>query len=776
VKKERLRFRSRILLWILLPVLAVGIIISALSISYLTPPLISLLKNHIDANLKLASNLGITICENSFNYLLDLRLENDSEMNAALKKQAMEEIKGISRQLHKIHMVVFEDNQNLIGSSLNSPPDGPIVSKFEIGKSTITMQNLYGYPVRTHHQYFPFWNWTIVSFISEADYMAPILLVKKILYIGTLGVLFLVFVTLFLVFNVFVNLPLKRVIAATKGVAGGKYQKIDISRNDEIGQLVYSFNSMVDSLEKKDLDVTNLLDALKTSEDRFRALFENSPMGIGLSDSEGRVLECNDSMFRLLGYTNSEMDQIDLKNCYKHPEDRHLLVKRINHEQIVRNFELEMKRKDGTLFSAKLTMSQFLIGDNKVFLSVTEDVTKEKHLETQLQRAQKMEAIGTLAGGVAHDLNNILSGIVSYPELLLMDLPSGSPFKKPILTIQKSGEKAAAIVQDLLTLGRRGVAITEAVNLNHTVSEYINSPEQVKLQSFHPRIKIETRLGADLLNILGSPVHLTKTVMNLVSNAFEAIVEGGKVIISTTNQYIDKPVRGYDEVKDGDYVVLTISDNGIGMFPEEMGRIFEPFYTKKVMGRSGTGLGMAVVWGAVKDHNGYIDIKSTKDIGTTYTLYFPVTRRDLEKIDSTVSIKDYMGEGESILIVDDVEEQREIATVMLKKLGYSVTSVSSGEKAVAHMTNHSVDLIVLDMIMDPGINGRETYERIIKLHPHQKAIVASGFSESDDVKIVQELGACQYIKKPYILEKIGIAVKEELEKRECRGGISGGQF
>ena len=403
-------------------------------------------------------------------------------------------------------------------------------------------------------------------------------------------------------------------------------------------------------------------------------------------------------------------------------------------------------------------------------LGVIQDVTEQKkaekerkHLEDQLQHAQKMEAIGMLAGGVAHDLNNILGGLVSYPELLLLQLPEDSPLRKSILTIQKSGEKAAAVVQDLLTLARRGVVVTEVVNLNDVISEYLKSPEHENLQSYHPGVHLETHLATDTLNILGSSTHLSKTVMNLVSNADEAIPLGGKIIVSTENRYIDRPIRGYDDVKEGDYVVLTISDTGTGISPDDMEKIFELFYTKKKMGRSGTGLGMSVVWGTVKDHKGYIDVQSTEGRGTTFTLYFPVTRKLLEER-SEISLKDSIGKGEAILVVDDVEEQRQIASGMLKELGYSVISVSSGEEAVEYLKTNKVDLLLLDMIMDPGMDGLDTYKKILELHPGQKAIIASGFSETDRVKKVQSLGAGVYIRKPFLLEKIGIAVKEELEK------------
>ena len=389
---------------------------------------------------------------------------------------------------------------------------------------------------------------------------------------------------------------------------------------------------------------------------------------------------------------------------------------------------------------------------------------KKEKLKEQLRQAQKMEALGTLAGGVAHDLNNVLSGIVSYPDLLLMQIPDNSPLKKLLLTIKESGNKAAAIVQDLLTMARRGVPVKEVVNLNDIIDEYQKSPEYENLKSFYPNIKIETRLNEDLLNITGSPVHLYKTIMNLTSNAVESICETGKITISTENRYIDKPINGYDYVDEGDYIVFTISDTGSGISNKDIGKIFEPFYTKKKMGRSGTGLGMAVVWGAVKDHDGYIDVQSILGHGTTFTLFFPITRQVPAEKNIVFSIQNYMSKGELILVVDDVKQQREITSTILKELGYGVTTVSSGEEAVEYLSNNPVDLLVLDMIMNPGIDGLDTYRQILKLHPQQKAIITSGFSETGRTKEAQKLGAGQYIKKPYTFEKIGVAVRTELDQ------------
>jgi CheY-like chemotaxis protein len=241
------------------------------------------------------------------------------------------------------------------------------------------------------------------------------------------------------------------------------------------------------------------------------------------------------------------------------------------------------------------------------------------------------------------------------------------------------------------------------------------------------------------------------------------MLEGGTITIRSENRHADKPINTFDDIGKGDYVTLTVTDTGIGISSKDMERIFEPFYTKKDMGRSGTGLGMAVVWGTVKDHRGYIDIKSREGQGTTITLYFPVTRKELVTDSELVSLEEIKGNGESILIIDDVLEQRQIASEMLEKLGYAVTTAASGEEAVDYMADHSADLIVLDMIMDPGIDGLETYKKILKLHPGQKTIIASGYSESDRVKEAQKIGAGVYIKKPYLIEKFGRTVKKELE-------------
>jgi two-component system, cell cycle sensor histidine kinase and response regulator CckA len=388
---------------------------------------------------------------------------------------------------------------------------------------------------------------------------------------------------------------------------------------------------------------------------------------------------------------------------------------------------------------------------------------KLRESEKKLVRSKKMESLGLMAGGIAHDLNNILSGIVSYPELLLMKLPKNSPLRKPIKTIEESGLRAANVVSDLLTVAK-GIATSKEVrNLNVIIEEYLCSFEHKKLAEMHPSVIFNTELDSDLLNVSCSSTHMQKIMMNLVANASEAIEGSGTIIISTANRYLNEPLKGYEDICIGEYAVLSVSDDGMGISSEDLERVFEPFYTKKVMGRSGTGLGLTVVWNTVEDHEGYINVMSSEK-GTIFELYFPVTRKNAITEKEEVSLDYYLGHGEKILVVDDEENQRKIACELLTSLGYNAEAVSNGEEAIEYVKERIVDLIVLDMIMPKGMNGCETYEEIIKIHPRQKAIIASGFAETEDVISAQKLGAGKYIKKPYAIEKIGLAVKEELEE------------
>ena len=433
-----------------------------------------------------------------------------------------------------------------------------------------------------------------------------------------------------------------------------------------------------------------------------------------------------------------------------------------------RRYEEELQQHKAHLESLVAERTNELVKSNE---QLRQEIVERARTETEklelansLKRAEKMEAIGLLAGSVAHDLNNMLGSLVLYPELLLLDLPAHSPLREGLTAIHKSGKRAAAVVADLLTMARRSITTRQVLSLNEVVSTLTASAEFSDLKARHREVRVETKLAPDLRNIQGSPVHLSRALVNLTLNSMEAIENDGRVTLSTANVYIDRPAGRFERVPEGEYATLTIEDSGAGIAPEDLDRIFEPFYTNKVMGRSGTGLGMAIVWGIVKDHDGFIDVRSEQGRGTTVTLFLPATHQQLQVNEAIAKIEHYHGNGETILIVDDIQVQRALCTSILTRLGYKAASVSSGEEAVEYVKRNAIDLLVLDMIMDPGIDGLETYERIVQIKPGQRAVITSGFSETERVQRALALGAGAYIRKPYTIETIALAVRDELRR------------
>lgn len=366
---------------------------------------------------------------------------------------------------------------------------------------------------------------------------------------------------------------------------------------------------------------------LREADQKFKSIFDGSMDGLVIVGSEDGLIICvNKRVSTLLGYSEDALigksfdALLPMENSVSEKD-------MLNELQVCGGvFTQDFMHADGHVCVVDLMATLVPWEKGWSILCTLRDARERVQLETQLRQAQKMEAIGTLAGGVAHDLNNILSGLVSYPELLLMDLPEESHLRKPILTIKRSGERAVAIVDDLLSLARRGVSAGKEINLNRIVSAYISSPEYAKLQDSQPRIRVETRLAEGLFAIAGSPDHLSKVLANLVLNAAEAMPDGGEVLMVTENRHVDGFQNGYVPPEAGDYAVLMISDSGMAIPSKDLERIFEPFYTSKKMGRIGTGLGMTVVWGTMKDHNAYIDVKSEAGKGSVFTLYFPAMR------------------------------------------------------------------------------------------------------------------------------------------------------
>lgn len=561
----------------------------------------------------------------------------------------------------------------------------------------------------------------------------------------------------------------------------GKGTKIWVSINagtaKNSGELTCYDASIEDITERRRWEET-----LRESRQRLLDIIEFLPDATLVVDRSGRVIAWNRAMEFMTGIGKEDMlGKGDREYSLPFYGDRRpiLIDLALSQDEEIAVHYTAIQRKGDIIFGEAYAPN---LPPGDVHISATASVlrdsqgcviaaiecirnnTERTRMEERLRRAEKMEFLGTMAGGVAHDLNNVLGVLVGYAEMMMLEIPEGNPLRRYAVNIHQSGVRGAAMIQDLLTLARRGVSVSEVFNLRDLASVYFNSPDFAGLRQDHPQVSFRTDISSDLMNVKGSPTHLSKALMNLVPNAAEAISGQGEVVVKMENCYLETPVKGYSEVKEGDYVALSVSDTGQGIAPGDLERIFEPFYTKKAMGKSGTGLGLAIVWSTVKDHGGYIEVTSQEGLGSVFSLYFPATREGLAQNRGQMSLNQYMGSGETLLVVDDNEGQRHLAASILAKLRYNVVTASGGEEAISYLTSQKADLLLLDMIMDPGIDGLETYRRILEIHPHQKALILSGYSETEKVKKVLELGAGGFLRKPYSLEGLGLAIKEELSR------------
>ncbi|MBU0970646.1 MAG: response regulator, partial [Proteobacteria bacterium] len=503
---------------------------------------------------------------------------------------------------------------------------------------------------------------------------------------------------------------------------------------------------------------------LMESEEKYKNLVNSLPEGIFIVQ-EGRIVFFNPGLEQLTGLPHGQLSGAGLDTIFPASESGG-----DPKEELFSDFILGPDREK--IYIEKQSVEIVYNGAPALLFAVrdtTERVAsgrEKKQLQEELEKARKMEALGLLAGGVAHDLNNVLSGIVSIPGLLLMDLPKDSPLVEPVMIMKDSGKRASIIVDELLTLARGAAKVLEPVSLNEIIDAYLASPEFDTVAGFHPDVALIKRLDPFLPVLNASGLHMRKIVMNLLSNAMEAIPQKGEVTLETsTVQFTGKIIKGYERTRDGRYVRFSVQDTGPGIQKEDLDRIFEPFYTKKVLGRSGTGLGLSIVWNTVHDHSGYILVTSERG-KTIFQVFFPVpgVLPEAAEPDKIYTLSDYSGHNETILVVDDVESQRKITSNMLKRLGYRVETADSGEEAIDFVRKNKVDLAILDMIMDPGISGLDTFRELKIIDPKIRAVITSGYSKTNDVDKAQALGAGPYMKKPYSLERLGLILKEELNK------------
>lgn len=509
---------------------------------------------------------------------------------------------------------------------------------------------------------------------------------------------------------------------------------------------------------------------LSDSQARYAAVIEQAREGIILIDpNTGKIIETNKAFQSMTGYSEQELLHIESYDILLTGESRaafnnHISLGLKTYGPVNRTYIC----KDNSLIFTEVSAKFIQYRNLETILIVVRDVTERKKNEAEhkklkdlLRRSQQLETIGVMAGGVAHDLNNILSGIVGYPDILLMNLPEDSLLRGPLMAIQESGKRAAAVVADLLTIARGAAHPQVASDVNSLIKSYLDSPEFKKITKDYPFVNYETSLEATTFQVLCSPIHVTKCIMNLVLNGTEAIDYSGIISIKTENVELNTYEARALRLNPGQYVVVRISNNGPPIPKNDLPHIFEPFFTKKHSGNSGTGLGLTIVWTTMQELDGTVTIQSEQK-QTTFSLYFPAlkkTNRVIQNLDTTLpsSLR-----GGSVLIIDDEKNLRDIGQRMFTHLGYQTYLAASGEEAVEFLKNNSVDLLLLDMQMPPGINGFQTYQQICSLHPHQPAIIVSGYATDDSLKKAQKLGPVGFIKKPYSFQDLQKSVREIL--------------
>ncbi|BHH85168.1 CHASE2 domain-containing protein [Desulforhopalus sp. 52FAK] len=521
----------------------------------------------------------------------------------------------------------------------------------------------------------------------------------------------------------------------------------------------------------------NALQLLETSQETLQSILNTIPDIVFRLDKKGRIIFISSAVSRYKRLNSPLLGRsiFDLVVPEDQEKAQHKLNERRTGSRATQDLEVRLRllvedttgKSEFRYFSVSAAgLYREATGERDAFIGtqgIVKDITERKQIEHQLLQAKKMEAIGNLAAGVAHDLNNILSGIVSYPDMILADTPKDDPLYNKISLIKKSGQKAAIIVQDLLTLARRNIHRQEVCDLNTIISDYLESTEHNEALQRNPNVTVIAEFLTPQANIIGSCVHMSKTVMNLINNGMEAIVGHGQITITTSKTKLNEVLKGYEDIPAGNYISIQVRDSGTGIPEDDITKIFEPFYTQKPSRRKGTGLGMTIIWATVKDHDGFFDITSTENVGTTISLYLPATKK---QITNTVEPQTLPGarDSETILIIDDQEEQLIIGKNILEKLGYTVFTAQKSTEVLDLMQKRNVDLLIVDMIMPGQLDGLEIYKEILRLHPKQKAIIASGYSESDRVKSMQKLGAGNYIQKPYSMEKLAHTVRTELDQ------------
>lgn len=502
--------------------------------------------------------------------------------------------------------------------------------------------------------------------------------------------------------------------------------------------------------------------ALRRSEARYRSLVQSSVYGIYRSSLEGRFLDVNPALITMLGYSSAEEVLIldPEKDVFANADEHSHLIEEFRRTGRLDGIEVKWKRKDGSSITVRISGRAVSSSDEPadVLEAIAEDVTDRRALEDQFRQAQKMEAVGRLAGGVAHDFNNLLMVISGYAEVILAKLPANHPLHEKGKAIQQAADRATTLTRQLLAFSRKQLLELKVVDVNAIVRDM----ERLLRPLIGENVELVTVLAPQAPHTRADAGQLEQVLMNLVVNAKDAMPTGGNLTIQTQATVIDDIHRGGQQfIRPGNYVMLSVSDTGMGMDKETQSRIFEPFFTTKEKGK-GTGLGLSTVYGIVKQSGGYVIVQSEKGRGTTFHIYLPQVQGAVEP--HPVPAPDAaLGGSETVLLVEDEESVRQLVRDTLEAKGYKVLEADSGEAGIETASRHEgrIDLVITDIVM-PGMSGREMVKRLAQTRPATRVLYLSGYSEDAVVNEGSVESGTAFLQKPFSLQSLARKVRELL--------------
>jgi len=616
-------------------------------------------------------------------------------------------------------------------------------------------------------------SWYVICYRQMNIVIAPIVdSIKSIILIGSVIIVILVLVS-YLIGRKIAQ-PLATLDKATEKIGEGDFEyRIDAGRNDEFGNLAHSFNSMASKLQQTTTSVEMLENevehrkqtegALRESEEKFRTLVDNLPVGVyrNLPGPKGQFLMANPAFCKMFGFKNEEeLKKVTAAEIYANPRERQKYSDDLIEKRVVESYERTLMKRDGTPVHTSITSRVVYGKDGEVshFDSIMLDITEKKRLEAQLQQATKMEAIATLAGGVAHEFNNALMGVMGNIELLKLELPEDERRAKYFEAMNESGQRMSRLTAQLLAYSEGGKYSAKNLKLDDFVIETL----PILQHDLSPEFRVETHFPKDISYIRADHAQMQMALSAILTNSNEAIEDEGLIRITAENKDIDEDfTEQHPGLKTGSYVCLTIRDNGKGMDEETKDGIFEPFFTTKFQGR---GMGMAAVYGIIKSHGGEITVESEPGKGTVVRIYLPAIEakeevRTVKQPEAEIA----MGEG-TILVIEDEEPLVDLFRQMLERLGYRALLARTGKEAVelAKTFVGQIDLALLDIKL-PDMDGDRVYPLIMDARPDLKVIVCSGYSMHSPAKDIIEAGAQGFIQKPFLIASFAEKLKEVLE-------------